>query len=165
MKSLRWLLPIVLAQFVMVTNASAELTAAEKRDIIFDCSQLVNDYAYYRDLRAPEHFANLFVDDARMTVRGEWIGGRKALADHVLHDDPNDISMHMITSVKIIPIDENNATGVTYAAVAHGLKGSGAATLESFDVIGKYFDKFVNTKDGWKISEREFKVIFRKPAA
>jgi|MEHZ01.4.fsa_nt_MEHZ011219110.1_15 hypothetical protein len=62
-------------------------------------------------------------------------------------------------------IDENNATGVTYASVASEQKGEGGpATLESFTVTGKYFDKFVKTEDGWKISERIFTVIYRKPS-
>lgn len=163
MPLLRYILLAMMFQLAFVSSASAELSAADKREIIFDCTLLVHDYAYYRDLRDPESFANLFTDDARMTVRGEWIGGRKALVDHVLGDDPNDVSMHMVSTVKITPVDENSATGVTYAAVAHGLKGEAPATLESFEVIGQYFDKFANTEDGWKISERVFTVIYRKP--
>jgi hypothetical protein len=70
----------------------------------------------------------------------------------------------MISTVKITPFDENNATGVTYAAVANEPIGEGdTAVLESFTVIGKYFDTFVRTDDGWKISERIFTVIYHKP--
>ena len=164
MRSLAVFLIAVIAQIFLASSAVAQLTAQQEREIIFDCTLLVHDYAYYRDLRDPDKFADLFTDDARMTVRGNWIGGREALANHVLEDDPTDVSMHMVSTVKITPVDENNAIGVTYAAVAHGLKGEAAATLESFDVIGKYFDKFVKTEDGWKISERMFNVIYRKPA-
>ncbi len=163
MQLLRIIFVVLMAQLILITSVFADLSAAEKREIIFDCTLLVNDYAYYRGLRDPENFANLFTEDARMTVRGEWIGGREALVDHVLHDDPNDVSMHLVTTVKIEPIDEQNATGVTYAAVAHGLKGDAPATLESFEVIGNHFDKYVKTEDGWRISERIFNVIYRKP--
>lgn len=162
---LKYISVALAAQVFLASGALAQLSAEDKREIIFDCTLLVNDYAYYRDLHDPENFANLFTEDARMTARGEWLSGREALADHVLHDDPNAVSMHMVSTVKITPIDETNATGVTYAAVANEQKGEGGpATLESFTVIGQYFDKFVKTEDGWKISERIFTVIYRKPS-
>ena len=46
-----------------------------------------------------------------------------------------------------------HATGVTYSSVVYQLTGVA--------VTGKYFDKFVKTEDGWKISERVWSVIYR----
>ncbi len=67
--------------------SAAELSAAQKREIIFECQQLVTDYAYYRDLRDADKFAELFTEGARMQARGHWNEGRQALRDHVNSED------------------------------------------------------------------------------
>lgn len=150
---------------LMISTANAELTAEQEREIIFDCTQLVNTYAYYRDLRDPEMVASVFTEDARMRARGQWNEGREGIEAHVRSDNPETITMHMITTVKIMPIDENNATGVSYFAVANELKGDGTrpASMQSFTAVGKYLDTFVRTEDGWKIAERMDSATFLKP--
>ena len=78
------------------------------------------------------------------------------------------VSLHLMTTIKIMPQDDKTATGVSYVAVAHEPKGeneSAPVPLEAFVVVGKYFDTFRLTGKGWKISERVFKPTFRKPAA
>lgn len=166
MKTFRVLFAALAAQLILVGGANgAELTAAQKREIIFDCTQLVYDYGYYRDLRDPAGFSGIFTEDARFQGGGKWYSGRMEISHHVLEDDMSSVSMHLMTTVKIIPLDKDNATGVTYAAVAHepGVKGA-PADLQNFQVLGEYHDKFRRTADGWKISERTFAVIFKKPA-
>jgi|SaaInlV_100m_DNA_5_1039725.scaffolds.fasta_scaffold07153_3 hypothetical protein len=167
MKTIRYVSIFLLGQLMSFSSvAAAELSAAQKREIIFDCTQLVNDYAYYRDLHDPVGFANIFSEDARLQARGVWLEGDE-IAQHVLNDDPAEVSMHLMTTIKIMPIDESSAIGVSYGAVAHEPKGQdgAAAVLSSFVVIGQYHDKFKMTDEGWKISERAFDVIFRKPEA
>jgi hypothetical protein len=153
-------------QLLLPSVSTAELSAAQKREIIFECQQLVTDYAYYRDLRDADKFAELFTEDARMQARGQWNEGRQALRDHVNNDDMDTVSMHLMTTIKIMPQDEKSATGISYAAVAHEPKGedeSAPVLLDNFVVVGKYHDTFVLTDDGWKISERIFRPVFRRP--
>ena len=166
MRITQYLLVAVLAHSLLLSTASAaELTAAQKREIISDCTELIHDYAYYRDLRDPEQVANLFTQDGGMQARGEWSIGHEALKAHVLSDDMSTVSMHLISTIKIFPIDENNATGVTYFAVANEPKAEGGrpATMESFRAIGQYHDKMVRTEDGWKFAERISAASFLKP--
>ena len=163
MKITQYLLAVVLAHSLLLSTASAaELTAAQNREIISDCTELIHDYAYYRDLRDPEQVANLFTEDGGMQERGEWSIGHEALKAHVLSDDMSTVSMHLISTIKIFPIDENNATGVTYFAVANEPKTEDGrpATLESFRAIGQYHDKMVRTEDGWKFAERISDAVF-----
>jgi len=167
MRIIRYLVIGLAAQMLLPYASAAELTASQEREIIFECQQLVTDYAYYRDLRDPEKFADIFTADARLQVRGQWNEGRQALRDHINSDDKNTVSMHLMTTIKIFPEDENSATGVSYVAVAHEPRGadtSAPVPLDNFVVVGKYHDTFVRTDDGWKISERSFTPIFRKPA-
>jgi ketosteroid isomerase-like protein len=166
MTNIRFLLTCAALQFLLVPCANAELSATQQREIITQCQQLVTDYAYYRDLRDANSVAELFAEDARMLARGHWSEGRQAIRDHVNGDDMNTVSMHLITTIKIMPQDDNSATGVTYAAVAHEPKNTDPAApteLHDFAVVGKYFDTFTRTDEGWKISERIFKPVFRKP--
>ncbi len=154
--------------FIGSTNASElsinELSTSQKREVIFDCQLLVNDYAIYRDQRNAKKLANLFTKDARMFARGKWNIGHNALINHVLQDDENTLSMHLMTTIQITPIDKNNAIGVSYAAIADEIKGdSPVISLHAFTVIGKYNDKYALTAQGWKISERIFTPIFARP--
>ena len=166
MKILRYLAIGLAVQMLLPYASAAELSTAQEREIIFDCQQLVTDYAYYRDLRDADEFAELFTEDARMYARGHWNEGRQALRDHVNGDDMDTVSMHLMTTIKIIPQDEISATGISYVAVAHKPKAedeSAPVPLDNFVVVGKYHDVFVLTDDGWKISERIFRPIFRNP--
>ena len=166
MKIVQYLAIGLAVQMLLPYASAAELSAAQKREIIFECQQLVTDYAYYRDLRDADKFADLFTEDARMLARGQWNEGRQALRDHVNGDDMETVSMHLMTTIKIMPQDEKSATGISYAAVAHEPKAEGesaAALLDNFAVVGKYHDTFVLTDDGWKISERIFRPVFRRP--
>jgi len=166
MKIVQYLVIGLAVQMLLPYASAAELSSAQKREIIFECQQLVTDYAYYRDLRDADKFADLFTEDARMLARGQWNEGRQALRDHVNSDDMDTVSMHLMTTIKIIPQDESSATGISYVAVAHKPKGedeSAPVPLDNFVVVGKYHDTFVLTDDGWKISERSFRPTFRNP--
>lgn len=52
-----------------------------------DCTNLVLDYAYYKDRPDPENYANIFAEDASLSVGGEtWVGRdaiRQVLVDSV----------------------------------------------------------------------------------
>ncbi len=166
MRISRYLIIGLAVQMLLSYASAAELSAAQKREIIFECQQLVTDYAYYRDLRDADKFAELFTEDARMLARGQWNEGRQALRDHVNGDDMDTVSLHLMTTIKIIPQDDNSATGISYVAVAHGPRAedeSTAVPLDNFVVVGKYHDTFVRTDDGWKISERSFRPTFSNP--
>ncbi len=168
MKIIRYLAAALLVQMLLPYASATELSAAEKREIVLECQQLVTDYAYYRDLRDADKLAELFTEDARMHVRGHWKVGHQELRDHVNSDDMNTVSMHLMTTIKIITRDEDSASGVSYVAVAHERKAEdepAPVPLDNFVVVGKYHDTFVRTNNGWKISERVLKPIFRKPAA
>lgn len=166
MRTIRYLLVALTVQILLLPVASAAgLTESQKREIILSCTELIHDYAYYRDLRDPEQVANLFTEDGGMQAKGEWSIGGEELKAHVLSDDMSTESMHLITTIKIFPIDENNATGVTYFAVANEPKTDDGrpASLEAFRAIGQYHDKMVRTDAGWKFAERLSKAYFLKP--
>lgn len=65
---------------------------------------------------------------------------------------------HLMSTIRITPIDADNATGISYATIYSAPAGS--TTVEGFTLIGEYHDTFVRTAKGWKISKRELHTAF-----
>jgi len=63
-----------------------------------------------------------------------------------------------MSSIHIVPVDADHATGVSYATIYSA--PAGATTVEGFAVIGEYHDEFRRTPDGWKIQTRVLKSVF-----
>jgi uncharacterized protein (TIGR02246 family) len=147
-----------------VASIADEIDSEEAAKIKLEITQLVNDYAIYRDRLDARNYANLFAEDGRLTVRGRLTQGREAIYERISGYDSSHVSMHIMTSSQINIIDRDHATGVHYAAVY-----SAAATDDSdrpipvkgFTVLGQYHDKYVRTEEGWKFAERVMKPVFR----
>ncbi len=127
------------------------------------CTDLVLDYAYYRDRPDAAGVANLFTEDARMTVLGQTFEGRQAIHDRIVAGADGPIFRHMMSTIRIFPQDEATATGVSYVTVYNAPRGEGPQPVERFAGVGEYHDKFVRTADGWRIAEREFVLVFTPP--
>ena len=141
------------------------------------CKALVTDYAYYRDRYDAQNVANLFTEDAAMSVQGETYNGRQAIYQRMVEGRGTRVIRHMMSTIRIFPVDADNATGVSYVAVygtaanaesdATDDKSAAPSGAPSTPVqaggylaIGEYHDKFVRTAVGWKISERIFVPVF-----
>jgi hypothetical protein len=88
------------------------------------------------------------------------------LQKRVEDSDPNVARMHIMSTSQITVIDDHKATGIQYvtvyaktleAPVEEGYR----IPLDGFAVMGKYFDKYVLTDDGWKFAERKMQPVFR----
>lgn len=124
-----------------------------------ECTNLVLDYAYYRDRPEPEAFANVFAEDAVLTVGADSWTGRAAIRERLNGAENGPKYRHLMSTIRIFPVDENHATGVSYVTVYNAPKG--ATTVEGFAAIGEYHDEFVRTDEGWKIQSRRFVAEFR----
>ena len=122
------------------------------------CRSLVLDYAYYRDRYDAEGYANLFAEDATLSVLGVDYVGRAAIKERMLNDAAKPVSHHHMSTIKIIPVDATTATGVSYVTVyVEPASDRLPVTTRGFTALGEYHDRFVKTADGWKIARREFK--------
>ena len=61
----------------------AFIPAAYAEDVYRDCSNLVTDYAMYRDRFDAEAFSNLFTEDASLTVLGQTWEGRNSIRERM----------------------------------------------------------------------------------
>lgn len=126
------------------------------------CTDLVLDYAYYRDRFAPLPYGELFTEDAVLTVLGEVAKGREAIRERLVKAEPTQVIRHQMGTIRIFPKPEDNprtAAGVSYVTVYVSSPGELPLKAEQ-RVVGEYHDEFVRTADGWKIGKRTFIPVF-----
>jgi uncharacterized protein (TIGR02246 family) len=121
-------------------------------DVYWACSNLVTDYAYHRDQFNAKEFAELFTEDASLTVVGQTWVGRDNIEKRIEGLKTGSSIRHEMSTIRIVPIDDDNATGVSYATIYSA--PAGETSVSGFALMGEYIDEFVRTADGWKISKR-----------
>ncbi len=121
-------------------------------DVYWACSNLVTDYAYHRDQFNAKEFADLFTEDATLTVVSQTWEGRAEIEQRIEGLKTGSTIRHEMSTIRIVPIDENHATGVSYATIYSA--PAGQSTVSGFTLMGEYHDEFVRTADGWKFSKR-----------
>ena len=134
------------------------IPAAYAGDVYRECINLVTDYAYHRDRFDATEFSNLFTEDASLSIGNQTWAGRDNIRARIESLDKSGSIRHLMSTIRIEPIDERHASGVSYATIYTAAAGSNST--EGFEVIGEYHDNFVLTNDGWRISNRELKVVF-----
>ena len=136
--------------------------APVKEDIEAACTDLVRDYAYHRDRLDAAEVANLFTEDAKMSVLGQEFDGRGAIERRMLDGKGGPVTRHLMSTIRIFPESADRATGVSYVTVYISPRrdGDGPLPVEGFGGIGEYHDVFERTSDGWKIAARTFVPVF-----
>ena len=121
-------------------------------DVYWACSNLVTDYAYHRDQFNAKEFADLFTEDASLTVVNQTWEGRAEIEQRIEGLKTGSTIRHEMSTIRIVPIDEDHATGVSYATIYSA--PAGQTSVNGFTLMGEYHDEFVRTADGWKFSKR-----------
>jgi len=121
-------------------------------DVYWACSNLVTDYAYHRDQFNAKEFANLFTEDASLTVVSQTWVGRAEIEQRIEGLKTGSTIRHEMSTIRIVPIDADHATGVSYATIYSA--PAGVSSVSGFALMGEYHDEFVRTADGWKFSKR-----------
>jgi hypothetical protein len=68
-----------------------------------------------------------------------------------------------VTDIDFSEISEVSAEGISYYTLyLHGGDEKTPYPLDGPFVIGEYHEKFIKTDDGWRIKNREARIIFRK---
>lgn len=143
---------------LLLSLTFALIPAAYAGDVYRDCINLVTDYAYHRDRFDAVEFSNLFTEDASLSVGSQTWEGRNNIRARIEGLDKSGSIRHLMSTIRIEPIDELHASGVSYATIYTSPAGS--SSTEGFAIIGEYHDNFVLTDGGWKISKRELKSVF-----
>lgn len=144
--------------FMTLLLCLAFVPASYAEDVYRDCINLVTDYAIYRDRFDAEGFSSLFTEDASLTVGGQTWVGRANIRERIVGINNGSSIRHLMSTIRITPVDADNATGISYATIYSAPAGS--STVEGFTLIGEYHDTFVRTSEGWKIRKRELHTAF-----
>ena len=144
---------------------AADLTETETVKIKADIKQLVDNYAITRDSWDAKGHANLFTEQAKLIMNGAVTQGREAIQKRIEGLNHNGRSLHMMASSQITIIDKNTATGIQYVVVYTNTPEQLVKEEESIAVkgpsrMGKYFDKYERTPEGWKFAERRLQTVF-----
>ncbi len=149
-----WLLAAVLLLHAPVSLADPVSEA---------CRALVLDYAYYRDRPDADAVAELFTEDATLSVLGQQYVGREAIRARIRAGEDGPLFRHLMSTIRIFPGDDDHATGVSYVTVYSAPAGALPRPVTAFAGVGEYHDKFVRTAAGWRIQQRDF-VLVLSPA-
>ena len=143
-------------------QASALAESAAER-IKRACENLVMDYARHRDQAQGAALAQLFTEDAELSVNGETFIGRKALLTRFAAPATHRFR-HMMSNVHITVTGHKQAIGVSYALIFVGpidkQNPDAPITVSNFVAMGEYQDTFVLTDAGWRIASRRFVPAF-----
>ena len=121
------------------------------------CTDLVLDYAWFRDEHDVEGYVALFTSDAELTLQGQTYRGHSAIRERMQAAAAGPATRHLMSTIRIRPDGPDRATGVSYVTVY----ASDTPVVEGFAVIGNYIDEFVRTPQGWRIARRSLKEAFR----
>ena len=133
-------------------------------DAVRACTQLVTDYAFYRDRPDANGVANLFAEDATFTLMGTSFSGREAIRKRVEGGVGGPVFRHMMSTINIeVDGSGDSARGISYVTVYQGSPDPTPQPMTAPMAIGEYHDKFVKTATGWKIAERNFVPVFLTP--
>lgn len=143
------------------SSASSSVTASRPADTVAACTDLVLDYALYRDQGDVEKYAGLFAEDAVLTVQGQRFSGRDSIRQRLLDAKGGPKTRHLMSTIRIVPKGTDRATGISYVTVysAEGPEGA-VLPVAGFAIIGNYVDEFVRTAEGWRIDSRTLEGAF-----
>jgi len=146
-----------------LASGQVSQTTQKRQEIIAACTDLVMDYAVFRDRVDVEGYAGLFSVDGSLTLRGKTISGQEAIRARISEALNGPRTRHLMSTIRITPLDDNHAIGVSYATIYSAPRpelSSTPALVQSFTAVGDYVDEFVRTDTGWRISRRTLEIQF-----
>ncbi len=141
----------------------------EVRDAIErECARLVLRSLRAFDERDWAGYAELFAEDGvfiRANAPAEPLAGREAIRRALEERPASRLTRHLCTNVEIDVLDGEHARGFCYLLLYSGDASQPEAVdgrpADGVQRIGEYRDEFVRTPDGWRITRREGRLVFR----
>ena len=149
-------LSVALSSHTMAREPAAP-TPVQDADTVAQITDLVMRYAVHRDAGEAQAYADLFTEDAHLSILGQNYIGRPAILARMRSAEPQ-TSMHLMGTIMITVESAERARGVSYAEVyiEPAAEGDEPVLTEGFAAIGIYHDRYRKTAQGWKIEARRF---------
>jgi hypothetical protein len=128
------------------------------------CQRLMSLYCTHLDYPNPDAFAGLYAEDAmyKPAARPEPVYGRQAIRDWMQAYPKHRFGRHITTNQVVDVIDDDNATGKSYAIVFREpdpREGEISPAVMPRSVV-EYSDTFRRTAEGWRFSKRYYNIHF-----
>ncbi len=133
------------------------MTEDERRAIEADCARLAIAYAVLVDAFRHDEFGALFADDAELVVPRGTFKGPAAIQGAMEARDRAIVSRHVMTNVLVTVESPTTASGTAYLTLYKGTPPAGKTVVKGAAPMsmGQYHDRYVKTKNGWRIARRE----------
>lgn len=132
---------------------------AERIAIEHECAKLVQRYCILVDDFRHQELVALWARDGLWETWKGPLSGHAAMLAYLDAKPQTDTTIHMAHNIVIDVVDANNATGVATFAYYGTSRDDPKATIPR--VVGRYFDRFVRTDDGWRFVHRRTDMTFR----
>jgi len=130
------------------------------------CERLVIAYTHLIDFGEAAQVADLFTEDGVWESDKQRVSGRDQIKAGFVARQNNTrrTSRHVCTNIAIEVVSETEATGITYLTLYRhdGDHVKRGAPLNGPMLLGEYYDRFVLTREGWRIAHRRVKVAFAR---
>lgn len=123
-----------------------------------DCTRLIHRFCVLVDAYRHEELAGLWAEDAVWETWRGPVRGRQAIRAYLDAKQQGDTTIHIAQNIVIDVEDERNASG-SAVFTYHGTKPNDPASLTP-RVVGRYFDRFVLTAEGWRFAHRRTEMTF-----
>ena len=133
-----------------------------KLEIQSACEALVARYCHLCDDREHAAFAALFTEDGMWIRPAGEFRGRKAIFDWMETRPVQQVTRHIMGSVHVEVLDEENAAGIGYCTVFQDYDPPAGkpSPLVQPKMVVDYRDRFRRSGGEWLIAERRTRVVF-----
>jgi hypothetical protein len=141
--------------------ATAEQLVSESDYV--ELSRLVIEHTYRNDSGRPDTVHELYTEDGELELQGTTLRGRKAIqewGEKLAKNPPWRVIRHVCGNMRFVADGPDAAEGITILTV-YMVAGSGPATTIPLQV-GEDRDRYVRTKDGWRIVSRRWVELFSR---
>ena len=138
----------------------------QERTIEWECQRVLRQYYQYVDQREYEKATNLFTSDIEWQALGVRLNGREELLKGLVAGLAEGTIAHVITNTVVDVIDETHAVSKSYntdyyVPGARVEDGDGPLPFDGPHRLEDNYTELILTDEGWLISKRDVKVIFR----
>ena len=142
-------------------SATAEQLVSESDYV--ELSRLVIEHTVRNDSGRPDTVYELYTEDGELELQGTTLRGRQAIkewGEKLAKNPPWRLIRHVCGNMRFAADGPDAAEGVTILTV-YMVAGSGPATTVPLQV-GEDHDRYVRTKDGWRITSRRWVELFSR---
>ena len=142
----------------------------QERPIEWACQKHMQRYYFHVDRYEYEKAAALLTDNARWQVLGVDLKGREQILAGMRAGLQKATIRHVLTNTVVSVADENHAEAWWYLSIYFSPRArldnwDGALPFDGPNRVSDQYAAFVRTPDGWQISHRNGRAIFRSEGA